>query len=322
MLISIVMRLYNKGPHVDRSILSVLAQTRADWEMIIVDDGSTDDGASRAEVYLDERIRLIRQDNAGVSAARNRGAALARGEYVCFLDADDEWLPEFLERVQALIEMCPDAGMFVCRHQIVDSNGTAILRPLELSDDHVGEVDNFLVQMRRNSWIIQTSSCCCRLAAFHDVGGFPENVQRGEDAFLFIQLARRFRVMFDARVSARYYFQVAGSLSAVNKSLVSYPVAYFLDGNNMPADEPQLRDLVMHKAFISAGFAVSARQRARAWQLALATWFHHKPTALKCGALAVLPNWLMSGILWGRRRIRTRRLARWHVKLPEPRLGK
>ena len=95
--VSVIIPLYNKSRYVMYAMNSVFAQTFEDYELIIVDDGSTDDGPQQVLAYSDLRLRLIRQTNAGPGAARNRGITEANGKYIAFLDADDEWLPTFLE---------------------------------------------------------------------------------------------------------------------------------------------------------------------------------------------------------------------------------
>ncbi len=104
MKVSVIVPLYNKAPYILRALDSALAQTRTPDEVIVVDDGSQDDGPALVAACTDPRIRLIRQANAGPGPARNRGIREAQGEYLAFLDADDEWRPAFLERSLAVLE--------------------------------------------------------------------------------------------------------------------------------------------------------------------------------------------------------------------------
>lgn len=109
MLFSIIIPLYNKENTIARCVLSVLEQSNNDFELIIVDDGSTDNSVSVVEqTFFDSRIRIIRKENGGVSSARNAGIKESTGDYVCFLDADDEWLPSYLENVYKAINDFPE----------------------------------------------------------------------------------------------------------------------------------------------------------------------------------------------------------------------
>ncbi len=103
-LISVIVPLYNKGPYIERTLCSVLKQTYAEWEAVVVDDGSTDDGVARVEALNDSRIRLVRKANGGVSSARNHGLKFAKGAYILYLDADDVLQPGCLETLWRLVE--------------------------------------------------------------------------------------------------------------------------------------------------------------------------------------------------------------------------
>jgi glycosyltransferase involved in cell wall biosynthesis len=103
-LFSVIMPVYNRERLVGRSIKSVLAQTFSDWEMIVVDDGSTDWTRNKVQSFSDSRIKLIRQENKGPGAARNLAASLANGKYLAFLDSDDLWMPYTLETYAAALE--------------------------------------------------------------------------------------------------------------------------------------------------------------------------------------------------------------------------
>lgn len=129
-LVSIITPLYNSERFVGQTIESVLAQTYPDWEMIIVNDGSKDNGPDIVRQYAakDERIRLLEQPNCGCASARNHGLREAQGRYYCFLDSDDYWDPEFLaEQVKFMTEK--DAAIVTCSVRRVDENGKEILRP-------------------------------------------------------------------------------------------------------------------------------------------------------------------------------------------------
>jgi glycosyltransferase involved in cell wall biosynthesis len=110
MFVSVIIPLYNKERFITRAITSVCAQTFCDFELIVIDDGSTDGGPDLARQYGDSRVRVVSQDNAGPGAARNAGIGAAKGELLAFLDADDEWLPDFLKQGVAILNQHPEAA--------------------------------------------------------------------------------------------------------------------------------------------------------------------------------------------------------------------
>ena len=112
-MISVVIPLYNKEASIKQSLMSVLSQSYQNFEVVIVDDGSTDNSVAKVEEIQDSRIRLIRQKNGGPSKARNTGVKNAKGEWILFLDADDEFLPEALLNFERAIIENPSIG-FIC----------------------------------------------------------------------------------------------------------------------------------------------------------------------------------------------------------------
>ena len=112
MIISVVIPLYNKEKKIEYTLKSVFTQTFQNFEIVIVDDGSTDNSVEEVEKFTDSRIRLIHQTNAGVSAARNRGIEAASGELIAFLDADDVWMPEYLATQYGLYQKYPECSVY------------------------------------------------------------------------------------------------------------------------------------------------------------------------------------------------------------------
>lgn len=206
-MITVVIPLYNKKDSIATALNCVLAQTFQDFEVVVVDDGSTDNGAAVVEGYTDSRIRLIRQENAGVSAARNKGIEKARGEYVAFLDADDEWLPEFLEEIVALQKEFP-----ACRAQamnyVFNSYGvksSTILRKIPFKGKR-GVLINYFKVASCSHPPVWTSAVCIERKLLQEIGGFPVGVKSGEDLWVWAHVAVRTQWAYSMKALAQYNF--------------------------------------------------------------------------------------------------------------------
>lgn len=180
-LISVVMPAYNAAEYVSQAIESVIRQTRTDWELIIVDDGSSDDTGEIVLPFLrDERIRLVTQTNGGVSRARNRGIDLARGNWVAFLDADDIWLPEKLEKQMAVVKQHPEVGVCGTAMETIGREGRTI--------ESFSEVDFFGQASRRlvtGSLSFPLSSGLVRKELFDRAGYFDEQISSFSEDYDF-----------------------------------------------------------------------------------------------------------------------------------------
>ena len=192
MKISVIIPTYNYGRFVARAVASALAQTLPPHEVIVVDDGSTDETAEVVGRFGD-RVRLIRQTNAGVAAARNHGVRLSSGDFVAFLDADDEWLPAKLERQAGRWAAEPELGLVHCGLQEVGPGG-AKLRTC--SEGAEGWVSEKMILFDRPVICGPGSTSLIPRAVFDQVGGYDERLPPTEDWDLSYRIACRYKVGF------------------------------------------------------------------------------------------------------------------------------
>lgn len=205
--VSAVIPLYNKEREIERAVRSVLGQTCPPGELIVVDDGSTDRGASVVQGIGDSRVRLVSQPNGGVSSARNRGVAEARGGVVAFLDADDEWLPGFVETILSLRARHPDAGFWATAFDLVSGpRGERVrLRWSGVPRDPAGGLVADFFRSSMKVPLASASSFAMSKAVFGALGGFPAGVALGEDMALWVRAALAHPVAFSPSVQALYH---------------------------------------------------------------------------------------------------------------------
>lgn len=192
-MISIIIPLYNKEPYIYRTLESVLNQTYPDYEIVVVDDGSVDRGADIADNFEDTRIRIIRQANAGVSVARNRGIAEAKYDWIAFLDADDEWLPNHLACLVRLADNYPACGLCATSYFLQMNDGVRLephISPYPFEGKE-GLLSNYYELASGTDFPFNMNSFMVRKEVILSIGGFPEGVKSGED---IITLARLFAV--------------------------------------------------------------------------------------------------------------------------------
>jgi glycosyltransferase involved in cell wall biosynthesis len=205
-MFSIVMPLYNKEAYVGRAIRSVLAQTCRDWELLVVDDGSTDRGAALVRSFGDSRIRCLSQENQGPSEARNRGIDEASKPYIAFLDADDEWLPNHLDDIRRLTEACPDAAIFGQAYYV--DNGSGLRLPTFVGiprGDWQGVIPNYFLSAKPGHHPLWTGAVVVPAAVLRKIGGFPRNVPRGQDLECWSLAALEGPAVFSRNVGAVYH---------------------------------------------------------------------------------------------------------------------
>ena len=159
MMFSVVIPLYNKEDHIQKAICSVLQQSLENLELIIVNDGSTDNSLKIVQQIRDDRIRIIDQPNAGVSTARNIGVKAARYDHIAFLDADDWWDLHYLEEMQQLICKYPDAGLWAAKYYKV-KQGRNIEANIGLDEDFNDGPINYFRVYAKTLWMPRRQGVC------------------------------------------------------------------------------------------------------------------------------------------------------------------
>ncbi|MBE0530597.1 MAG: glycosyltransferase family 2 protein [Rhodospirillales bacterium] len=204
---SAVIPTYNRGSVIGRAIASVRAQTYPAIEIIVVDDGSTDDTPARLEGLAGPSLKVFHTAvNGGASAARNRGIAEARGELIAFLDADDEWLPDKTARqVARFAELPENVGVVYCGIREM----SAAWPPIDRPPRHRGD----LFETLRVVNVLRTSGVMVRRPVFDAIGGFDTALPARHDWDLWLRIARRYAVDFIPDVGVHYHFGAADQLS-------------------------------------------------------------------------------------------------------------
>ena len=227
---SVIIPLYNKGILVKRAVDSILAQTFQDFEIVVVDDGSTDDGPTIIAAYEDPRIRLIRQSNSGPGAARNRGVKEAASDLIAFLDADDEFLPEFLEKSISNLKNNPDCVLSVVNHY----RGKDKIPATDIPPWNVGiekgpwrlppDIDTLILW---GSFLyLQTWAVMCRRDVIIKYGGFYERrCTYAEDQYLWLQIILNCKIYRDTEPLFWYHTEdseLLGPNRKINYTIFPY----------------------------------------------------------------------------------------------------
>ncbi|MCF6130448.1 glycosyltransferase [Flavobacterium sp. AS60] len=201
---SVIIPVFNKEKFVAKTIKSVLSQTFTDFEIIILNDGSTDKSEQEILSVTNERIHYFFKQNEGVAKARNFGIEKATGEYLCFLDADDYWYDNFLETMNQYIQKLPNEKVFASAIEI--ETGKKIIRA-QYSFQQKGdyEIVNYFEASQKEA-VLWTSSVCIHKEVFEKCGTFDEQLKISEDTDLWIRIGLQYQVVFIWSILARYVF--------------------------------------------------------------------------------------------------------------------
>ena len=200
-MFSIILPLYNKEMHVYEAIKSVLNQSFKNFELIVVDDGSTDNSLDLVNKITDDRLKVFSQVNSGVSSARNFGILKSKFENIAFIDADDLWKPNYLEEIYKLIELFPEAKWFCTGYSYLN-NGVEkerIVSELKGSKKMVNYFEYSIFEL-----INHVDTTVIKKDIFDEVGYFPLGVRYGEDQDLFSRIALKYKIAYSGIVGANY----------------------------------------------------------------------------------------------------------------------
>jgi glycosyltransferase involved in cell wall biosynthesis len=201
---SIVIPVYNKEKFVAKTIESVLRQTFADYEIIIINDGSTDQSEAEILAFKDNRIQYFSKKNEGVAMARNFGIEKATADYICYLDADDFWFPNFLETMHRFTNELPEQKVFASAIEIETKN-KLIKAQYSIPKKSDFEIVNFFDACQKEC-VLWTSSVCIHKSVFDKVGAFDTKIKHGEDTELWIRIGLKFPIVFIRKILARYVY--------------------------------------------------------------------------------------------------------------------
>lgn len=224
MKFSVIIPLFNKEQYVEKCIKSLSAQTYQDFEILVIDDGSSDSSVRRVQQLGSSKLTLIAQKNSGVSAARNRGIDLAKGDYICFLDADDWYEPAFLQNINELIERFDAASAYCSGYFLRKGAETRrSVEPTGYDGQEMFLIDDFYDQWSRGAFFYTSSICVSRALLQVTELRFPRNEQLGEDQDMWFSLVERGSIAYVRQPLSNYAIGTSNSLTHSQKLLDEYP---------------------------------------------------------------------------------------------------
>lgn len=229
-----IIPLYNKVDTISRSIKSVLNQTYSNFELIIIDDGSIDGSGEIVSQFNDSRIRFYSQKNSGLPATRNRGIQLSSSELITFLDADDEWLPSFLETVLKLYSEYPSCGIYATGYKLCRNRRSHTVRSSLIHDTFTGIIPSYFKVAPHNPFCAIT--VLIPKHTFETVGYFNPQSRMAEDIEMWTKIAMKFPICYTAKPCALYHTDGANQMTKSYYSINNHPVINYvlsLDSNQL-----------------------------------------------------------------------------------------
>ena len=207
--ISVVIPVFNKEKYIKNTINSVLFQSFSDFELIVIDDGSTDESLVYLKQFNDNRLQIIKQSNSGVSSARNNGVAQAKGELIAFLDADDLWYPNHLQEIYDLYKQFPEAGFFGTAYEIQFSK--KLTKKFIYDFKNIQNLIDKYYRYSKGTHLFYTSNFAVKRSVFNTTSGFKKI--HSEDIDLFLTIGTKYKMAYSKVVTMKYTLNAENSLS-------------------------------------------------------------------------------------------------------------
>lgn len=228
MLFSVVIPIWNKRPHIERAVNSVLNQSYQNFEIIAVDDCSNDGSIDELKIFSDQRIRIISNHGltpVGPGGARNLGISAACGEWISFLDADDAWEKNYLEEMLKLIKLFPGLEILSCAYMIFENENKNILAPYGMKyikkGYHYLSLKDYLKAYLKNLPPVWTSTTTVRKTMFDKTGFFAEGVINCEDIDMWLRIMSETNLAWSPYIGATYYQNSVNKISKFeNKNIL------------------------------------------------------------------------------------------------------
>ena len=210
---SVVIPLYNKEKYIAQTLENVLKQRFTDFEIIVVNDGSTDASGKIVKSFSDARISYFSTANHGAAAARNFGIEKSTAPYIAFLDADDLWMQNHLEELKKLIDRFPQAGMYCNRYQLIFENGSTYQPSFYgIDDTYEGVVEDYFAASLHYA-VASSISVAVPKSIFSEIGNFKKYISSGQDTDMWIRIALHSKIIIGNKLTSSYLHYIEGSLS-------------------------------------------------------------------------------------------------------------
>ena len=296
MKFSVVIPLYNKEHYIESTIRSVLSQTCDDYELIVVDDGSKDNSLALARKYESERVRVIAQENQGVSVARNTGIQNARGNFIAFLDADDQWQPNYLATIQGLTDKFSESDIFVTAYAVDMGNGK--INYSTRLEPEMGLLPSYWLTLAKGYDFVWTSATVIRRYALLQAGLFTPGEKIGQDLDMWARVARNNpKVAYSNRICV--YYNRAAEANARTRVRVAWAGAFLkileeelVNPSRTAAEKASIQHKYDKKMTVFIFTAILAGEKERAAK-ALKEWKGVKNTNNRLLRIGLRIAWFM-----------------------------